>query len=159
MLVFIDTQIWVFAQKKPIKSNYSITNEFEKAFRIHKQSHNMIVEQIEKNQIAMTFHQLSEIYHAFAFRGQKIPIEFSEKFCLSLISAKFCKFYPLEKNHFQNAISMSKESGIHIWDYLCISPLLSDIEIAYSCDKHFQSVDFKRLLPKIENPIGKWFLL
>ena len=159
MLVFIDTQIWVFAQKKPIKSNYPITNEYEKAIRIHKQSHNIIVEQIEKNQIAMTFHQLSEIYHAFAFRGQKIPIEFSEKFCLSLISANFCKFYPLEKKHFQDAISMSKESGINIWDYLCILPLLSDIEIAYSCDKHFQSVDFKRLLPKIENPVGKWFLL
>ena len=159
MIIFIDTQIWVFAQKKPIKSNFSTINEYKQSIKIHKQSHDFITEQIRKNQIALTFHQLSEIYHAFAFRGQKIPVDFSEKYCLSLMNANFCKFYPLEKKHFQDAIFKSKESGIHIWDYLCILPLLSDMEIAYSCDKHFQSHDFKQLLPKIENPIGKWFVL
>ena len=159
MLVFIDTQIWVLAQKKPLESNFSIHDEYEEAVRIHERSHNFIIEQIENNQIAMTFHQISEIYHAFAFRGQKIPSKFTEKYCLDLMNADFCKFYSLEETHFKDAMSKSKKSGIHIWDYLCILPLLSDIEIAYSCDKHFQSSDFKHLLPKIENPIEKWFLL
>ncbi len=159
MLVFIDTQIWVFAQKKPIKSSFSTTNEYEENMKIHELSHNFITEQIETNQIAITFHQISEIYHALAFRGKKIPVKFVEKYCLNLMNADFCTFYPLKKKHFQDAISKSKESRIHIWDYLCILPLQSDIEIAYSCDKHFQSHDFKQLLPKIENPVGKWFLL
>ena len=92
MFIFIDTQIWVFAQKKPIKSNFSNIDEYKEAIKIHHKSHNLIIEQIRKNQIAMTFHQLSEIYHAFAFRGQKIPLKFSEKYCLSLINANFCKF-------------------------------------------------------------------
>ena len=159
MLVFIDTQIWVFAQKKPLKSNFATENEYKEAIRIHESSSEFLADQIEINQIAITYHQISEIYHAFAFRGQKIPVKFTEEYCLNLMEAEFCKLYLLRKEHFRDAISKSVKSGIHIWDYLCILPLLSDIEIIYSCDKHFQSNDFKKFLPKIENPIGKWFLL
>ena len=41
---------------------------------------------------------------------------------------------------------------------MCL-PLYKDVEIIYSCDKHFNNDTFQSLGPKIENPLDNWITL
>ncbi len=63
------------------------------------------------------------------------------------------------KRHYREALKLSNLSGIHIWDYLCIIPLKGIIDAAYTNDKHFLHPTIKNLLPKIDNPVGKWITI
>jgi len=63
---------------------------------------------------------------------------------------------PIELDHIKLAIKLSKESGIHIWDFLCVIPILDHISIAYTVDIHFTHEIFQKLGLKVRNPLGKW---
>ena len=65
----------------------------------------------------------------------------------------------VKKRHYKEALRLSSLSGIHIWDYLCIIPLKELIDIAYTNDKHFLHPTIKSLIPRVENPIGKWITI
>ncbi len=62
----------------------------------------------------------------------------------------------VKKRHYREALRLSSLSGIHIWDFLCIIPLKGLMDIAYTNDRHFHHPTIKSLIPKVENPIGKW---
>jgi len=66
---------------------------------------------------------------------------------------------PIEHEHVCLAARLSAESGIHIWDFLCIVPIIDYIDIAYTIDPHFQHKVFKKLGIKMENPLGKWLTI
>ncbi|HDZ19222.1 MAG TPA: hypothetical protein ENH75_13055 [archaeon] len=107
----------------------------------------------------MTNHQLCEIYHSLAFRGTRLPAEFVSAYCNQLLSSKFMRWYQVLVSHVKQAVIFSIKSQIHIWDYLCVLPLYKDVEIIYSCDKHFKHDTFQSLGPKIENPLDNWITL
>lgn len=159
MNIFIDTEIWSFSQKVPEESKFSSKIEYEKSLNIHKKSSKFLSEQIKKNQIYMTYHQISEIYHVLGYRGVKIPINLLISFCSELLSSKLIKFFSIDENHIKKAIELSVQSKIHVWDYLCVLPLIEETEILYSCDKHFTDPTFQNLGPKIVNPINEWIVL
>ncbi|MHA1334904.1 MAG: type II toxin-antitoxin system VapC family toxin [Promethearchaeota archaeon] len=157
MKVFIDTEIWVFAKKKPVLSNFAKKSEFNEAKELHIKSKEFLKKQISENEILITDHQLAEIYHVLGFRGLKLPLESVKKYCIQLISSKFVRRYSISLDHLIESIKLSRQSGIHIWDYLCVIPLRADADVLYSCDAHFKDHTFQSLGPKIINPLNKWF--
>ena len=159
MAIFIDTEIWVFAQKRPDPSKYPNKAEFEKWSQYHKLTKEFLIQKSEEYEISMTSHQFGEIYHALAFRGMKLPKEFVNKFCLQMLHNKFMRWYQISLDHVKKAMTLSTQSGIHIWDYLCVLPLYNDVEVLYTCDTHYKDASFQSLGPSIENPIGEWLVL
>ncbi len=156
MTIFIDTEIWIFAQKIPDRSNFQDTSEYDNALDLHLKSNEFLKHKIIENEISMTNHQICEIFHALAFRGKKAPISMASRYCNHLLSSKFMHWYQIFDKHVKEAIELSMKSGIHIWDYICVLPLYNDVEILYSCDEHFKHKSFKSLGPKIENPLDIW---
>jgi len=155
--IFIDTEIWVFAQKRPDPSKFPNKAEFEKWERYHKLTKEFLIQKSDEYEISMTSHQFCEIFHALAFRGMKLPIDFVNEFCLQIIRNKFVRWYQINQEHVKKAMKLSTQSGIHIWDYICVLPLYKDVKTLYTCDSHFKDASFQSLGTPIENPIGEWF--
>jgi hypothetical protein len=55
--------------------------------------------------------------------------------------------------HLKDALEESAKTGIHIWDYLCFLPVKDYIDVAFSCDIHFQKIGVE-LNVEVINPIG-----
>ncbi len=159
MNIFIDTEIWSFSQKFPKESRFSNKNDYHRSLTLHKKADKFLREQIKNNHIKMTYHQISEIFHVLGFRGQKMPLNWLNSFISKLLSSKFIKFFKISKKHVKEALKLSVESKIHIWDYLCVIPLIDNIDILYSCDKHFIDPTFQKLDAKILNPLDEWITL
>ena len=159
MTIFIDTEIWIFAQKIPDPSNFQDKSEYSKAFNLHQKSNKFLRQKIIENEISMTNHQISEIFHALAYRGKKIQKNIASKYCNQLLSSKFMHWYQVLDKHVKKAIEFSTISNIHIWDYICVLPLCNDVEILYSCDEHFKHKSFQSLGPKVVNPLKIWITL
>ncbi len=159
MAIYIDTEIWIFAQKIPDLSKFQNELKYQNALRLHKKASEFLSQKIIESEINMTYHQLCEIYHSLAFRGTRLPAEFVSSYCNQLLTSKFMYWYQVLVSHVEQAIIFSKKSHIHIWDYLCILPLYKDVEIIYTCDKHFNHDTFQSLGTKIENPLDKWITL
>ena len=159
MQIYIDTELWVFAQKSPDSSKFKDNAEYKRMLNFHIKSKEFLKEQFANNTISMTTHQLCEIYHALGFRGQKMePAELME-YCNKLATNKIIIWYTISNDIITQAVNLSSNSRIHIWDYVCVLPLYNDVEIIYSCDDHFRDETFQSLGPKIENPIGDWITL
>ena len=159
MRVFIDTELWIFSRKVPDPSKFMDSSKYEKMKEIHNLSNSFFSERLQKDEILMTHHQLCEIYHALAFRGLKIPKKDAIEFCNKLIDRSFITLYNNSIEDIKRSFELSTESGIHIWDYLCILPLYKDVDLLYSCDKHFQHSTFRSLGVIIENPLNEWLIL
>jgi hypothetical protein len=159
MNVFIDTELWSFSFKKPDIKNFSSKEEFKKALKLHTESDNFLQEHIKNNRIFMTFHQLSEIYHVLGFRGKKMSKNQVENLCLKLLDGKFIKWFTIERIHINEAIKISAKSNIHIWDYLYILPLIEEVNVIFTCDKHFLNASFQALHNNIVNPLSKWMFI
>ncbi|MHA1328183.1 MAG: hypothetical protein ACTSRH_12830 [Promethearchaeota archaeon] len=159
MAIFIDTEIWVFAQKVPEHSRFQDKHKYQLALQLHQKSNKFLSQIIKNNNISMTYHQLCEIFHSLAFRGNKLPREIVLKYCIHLSTSEFINWYSVSNEHIRQAMELSSLSKIHVWDYICILPLYKDIDMIYSCDAHFKHETFKSLGVKIENPIGIWIPL
>lgn len=157
--IFIDTELWNFAQKVPDNSKFVNNSDFEKAFELHKQSSEFIKQKINEDRISMTYHQLCEIYHVLGFRGKRLPRKFVQTYCFQLLQGRFMDWYHITFTDIEHAITLSKQSGIHIWDYLCVLPLYKEVDILYTCDAHFKHASFQSLGPIIKNPLGNWIEL
>ena len=115
---------------------------------MHNISNNLIQNASIKYPILITTHQLVEIYYALTFKGR-----INRKDVLNIIEkiSRSSRTLVIEVN-----LKLSSLSGIHLWDYLCVIPLKGLIDIAYTNDKHFLDKTSKNLVPKVENPVGKW---
>lgn len=159
MTIFIDTEIWIFAQKIPDAAFFQDESEYQKTLQLQQKSSNFLKKEIIKSEISMTNHQLCEIFHALAYRGKKSTKDFASKYCIQLLSSSFIHWYQVLDKHVIKAIEYSVKSGIHIWDYICVLPLYNDVDILYSCDDHFNHESFLSLGPKVENPLDVWITL
>jgi predicted nucleic acid-binding protein len=148
--VYIDTELWSFAIKKP-KENYSADAKDK-----HNLASSFLKQKFQKDRIFISFHQLAELFHALSFRGSKLPVEKSRDYLEKLVRMENVTIIANDLIHFRNAMQMSQDSNIHIWDFLCILPIIDHIEIIYTCDSHFKNDIFKTFNKPIENPLGKW---
>ena len=159
MKLFIDTEIWIFAQKIPLKSKFQTATEYKKYYTLHEKAKEFLIQKISNDEICMTFHQLCEIFHSLAFRGKRFSKEKAKKYCSLLIKSDFIYWYPIELKDIINATQLSSESNIHIWDYLCIIPIYKAVDVIFTCDQHFQHSSFQNMGPPVKNPIGEWITL
>lgn len=159
LAIFIDTELWIFAQKAPNPSEAPNDSDYKRALQLHKLSSDFIKQKISQNEISMTYHQLCEIYHVLGFRGMRLPKEFVQEYCFKLLQAKFMRWYQISPENLQQAINLSNRSNIHIWDFLCVLPLYEDVNVIYTCDEHFKHPSFQSLGPPIKNPLNEWLVL
>ncbi|MFX0101260.1 MAG: hypothetical protein ACFFCS_16930 [Candidatus Hodarchaeota archaeon] len=149
--IYIDSEIWSYALKKPKDgSSNAIIERYTKA-------KTFLLERITNDEIFLSLHQLHELFHILSFRGNKLPPDFTKKYLENLTKMETVTIVNNSLTHFKKAMERSILSGIHIWDFLCVIPLVNSIEIIYSCDKHFDSDEFKSFKKPIMNPIGTWF--
>ena len=158
MLVFIDTHFWTLSRKTPDVAKYPDPEKYQHALENHQRADEFLTRALQDEEIAMTFHQLSEIFHVLAFRGSKLPKEYAAAYCNQLLGGEFMHWYVITGDHVKEAIRLSQESGIHVWDYLCVLPLVQDVDVIYSCDRHFLQPSFTALGPPVENPISEWLM-
>ena len=93
MQIYIDTELWVFAQKSPDPSRFKDKAEYKRMLDFHVKSREFLKEQFTNNTISMTTHQFCEIYHALGFRGQKMEPTELIKYCKKLTSNKLITWY------------------------------------------------------------------
>jgi len=156
MDVFIDTQLWIYAFKKPQRENFLSGEEYEEALQIHGKAMKFMHNVLTSHMVHITTHQLAEIFHALAFRGVRMNSRQALNIVEKIMKSSRTIVVEVRKRHYREALRLSSLSGIHIWDYLCIIPLRGQIDVAYTNDKHFLHPTIKSLVPKVENPIGKW---
>ncbi len=159
MKVFIDTQIWVYAFKKPKEEGFKNRDSFKEALQIHSNAVRFLRGALANHEIYITTHQLAEIYHALAFRGMRMDVGQALEIVNRIMKSSKTVLVEVKKRHYREALKLSSVSGIHVWDYLCVVPLRGLIDVAYSNDRHFLHSTLRNLVPKVENPIGKWFTL
>jgi len=157
--IFIDTQLWVYAFKKPQKGKFKDKEEYEEALQMHHKANEFIQHALMDHTIYLTTHQLAEIFHTLAFRGIKMRRKTALNIIDRILKSSRTVLIDVKRSHYKEALRLSSLSGIHIWDYLCIVPLKGMIDIAYTNDKHFLHPTMKSLVPKIDNPVGKWLVI
>ncbi|AEA46946.1 hypothetical protein [Archaeoglobus veneficus] len=153
MGIFIDTELWSFALKKPVKEKFG--DGFEKAYKMHVEAKKFLLENVERD-ILMSSHQLAEIYHVLAFRGLRLPVKFVLEYVINLMEAPNVILREVLPEHVRKAVDSSVKSGIHLWDFLCIYPILDELEVIYTCDAHFKHEEFRKLGVEIINPLDVW---
>jgi predicted nucleic acid-binding protein len=158
-MIFIDTEIWVFSRKSPDRKQFLDASKYKLFLDFHNKSVEFLVKAIENNIICMTYHQLLEIYHSLAFRGRKEIAQEASKFCAELLSSKFIHWYSITESQISECLKLSAQSNIHVWDYICIFPLINNVDVLYSCDSHFQDATFSQFKKPILNPLDKWILI
>ena len=154
---FVDTEIWVLAKKKPIRDKFRSKSDYEKALRLHKGCREFFENVFDDLRVYMTLHQISEIFHALAFRGYRIPLEEAFAIADGLLSDDSIIKVPVLTEHLAKSISASRETGIHVWDFLCFIPLKNYVEVIYSLDKHFLEIG-RRYNVKVINPAQEWLI-
>ncbi len=159
MKVFIDTQLWVYSFKKPQRDAFESESQYREAVDMHNKSRALIRRSLSRDTVFMSTHQLAEIYHALAFRGVRIGLREALAIMENIMGSSRIVVVEVKRNHFRRAIKLSSLSGIHVWDYLCLLPLSGIVDVAYTNDRHFLHPTLSGLVPKIENPVGKWVTL
>jgi len=156
MNIFVDTEIWSFAQKMPVKGKFKNKSEYEKFLNIHVKAKSFLKKALNEDIIYMSLHQMAEIFHVLAFRGLKLPLNFVVEYVNALLFSERVVKVPVTTSHIQEAFKLSNNSGIHIWDFLCIIPIKDYLDRIYTVDKHFLHETFQKLGIKIENPLKFW---
>lgn len=156
MNIFVDTQLWVYAFKKPSREKFANRDEYEEALRAHNIASKLIRDSLINHVIYLTSHQLAEIFHVLAFRGVRMNRKEALSITEKIMGSSRTVLVDVRKKHYREALKLSSLSGIHIWDYLCIVPLKGMIDLAYTNDSHFLHPTIKSLVPRIDNPIGRW---
>ncbi|OYT40609.1 MAG: hypothetical protein B6U89_01645 [Desulfurococcales archaeon ex4484_58] len=159
MKIFIDTQLWIYAFKKPQREKFTGDEEYKEALEIHSRAVKFLHEALLNHTIYITTHQLAEIFHALAFRGVRMNSRQALDIVEKIMKSSRTLIVEVKKKHYREALRLSSLSGIHIWDYLCIIPLKELIDIAYTNDKHFLHPTIKSMVPKLENPVEKWITI
>ncbi len=155
MNILIDTQLWVYAFKQPLRKGFGSKKEYEDALKIHDKARAFLYEAFTKHTIYITTHQLAELYHALAFRGIRMNTREARAIIEKIMSSTRTVVVEVKRRHYREALRLSSLSGIHIWDYLCIVPLKGLVDVAYTNDKHFLHPTIRSLVPRVEKSSNK----
>ena len=97
-----------------------------------------------------------EIHHVLTSRGtQRFPPALARDYLLQLLSSRRSRFRTLSRRNLLQALDLSAESGIHIWDYLATLPWQGEVDRLVTMDPHYRHEHFAAVGP-VENPLGLW---
>jgi predicted nucleic acid-binding protein len=148
-MVGVDTQIFIYAYKIPESATKAETER-------HKKCSSLLSDAAKNNSIAIASHELAEIFHALAFRGSRIKTVEAVDRVNTILHSKAFVVISSNTEILTDALSLSSESGIHIWDFLCFLPIKSFIHTFYTTDSHFRHTCFDEFDVKIVNPLNQW---
>lgn len=137
--ILIDTRIWVLA----IKSAYFSKDNPDYELSIVADE---VVDATLENETVLVSNQLvAEIYHVATSRGLNIPKDDVSTILNDLLRSNHVLYRELTKEVLREAIRLSSESGIHIWDFLVLLPFKGEIEVVYTMDTHFKDKVFTQM--------------
>lgn len=144
--ILIDTNIWEYAYVEPKEDELK---------EIYNRAHSFIMDILNNPNviICMSTYHIAEILEVLRKCG--ISVQTRENLYDFFISSAI--IIELSKEHIGEAFSKSKQSNIHIYDYLVAIPVLDIISAIYTADEHFFHKDFSAKI-KIMNPISPWIL-
>jgi hypothetical protein len=142
--------------KKPDASKYPDKDLYEQDRKKHLGAQAFFKKFTGDFQFFFTTHQICEIYHALRFRGTRLDPVFVQNYIGSFVSAKTNHIIEATKDDVKRCIGLSIASNIHVWDFLCVIPIIKKIDVIYTSDKHFTHQVMQDLRVAIENPIGTW---
>jgi len=147
--ILIDTQIWIYALKVPLFEEHELSSEMKKALGfIHRALR-------QKNIILFSQQLAAEIFHILPRRGRRLDPAIAEGHLRQLLRRRETKWAGTHKRHVVEALRLSRESDIHVWDFLTVLPFKGTIDIIYSNDEHFTQPLLKGSSELI-NPVGSW---
>ena len=152
--LFIDTELWSFALKTPENAP-----DLERALGRHEIANEFLKKKLASDQIYITTHQLTEIFHALSFRGAKLDRNFTRAYIENLMKLQNVIVVNTTSVHFKKAMVLSCISGVHVWDFLCVIPVINHVETLFTCDSHFQNKIFETFKKPIQNPVDFWLEL
>ncbi len=152
---FIDTELWSFAKKKPVRSRFRSEDEFNLAMEVHRKAVEFFRDTFPSLKVYMSHHQLMEIFHVLAFRGLRIPLSEALAIVERIMEDSSIVKVPITADVIREALRESSETRIHVWDFLCFLPVRGFVDIAYSSDPHFRVMG-ERYGIKVVNPVSQW---
>lgn len=146
--IIIDTNIFKYAFVVPKDQEY---------LDIHQKANRFFIRMTQDREVRVliTSYQAAEIQEVFRKVGADKSTR--EMVFRLLNSGKFVR-KDLTWEYMEKSFQLSLSSGIHIYDYLVVTPFENDVDEIYSADEHFQHQDFTALAP-VRNPISGWVLI
>ena len=154
--IMIDTQIWIFSKKAPKKVKFDSDEDFDKAMILHEKALEFFSKLPEDSILYFSTQEIGELFHSLSFRGSKVPLKDTKGFIHDLINSDNVKIIPYVISDLKRALDLSTRSNIHIWDYLCVIPLIGHVSKVFTTDMHFKDKSFSEFDISIENPLGTW---
>lgn len=145
--VLIDTNLWVYSYVEPQDKDLREIHNLTKGFMASILKDPGIIITLSSYQVCEILEVLRRLFVPQGMRDHLLQDFLSEGFCVKELSVKDVIF----------SYEKSKDSNIHIYDYLVAMPLKGIITKIYSADEHFQHKDFKEIAEVI-NPISPWIL-
>lgn len=151
----VDTEIWNAAKKRPSREKFSSEKGFRKALAMHERARAFFEEEFPRLKVYMSLHQVAEVYHVLAFRGQRVPQSEALEFVSELLGDPRVVKVPVTLEHIRKAVEASAKTGIHIWDFLCFLPVAAFVDRVYTSDAHFLPI--ARIYGvEVVNPLAEW---
>ncbi len=154
--VFVDTELWVYSLKRPDKKKYPDEALYNRDMQKHLDAKSFFKHVPPGTFFFFTTHQVCELYHVLMFRGTKLDGTFVREYINSLSLASTTRIIEVSTDVIKQCVNMSLASGIHVWDYLCIVPIIDKVDAVYTSDKHFLHASITGLGKPVKNPIGTW---
>ncbi len=155
MRAFVDTELWSFAKKRPVRRRFKSEEEFNLALEIHERVVEFFRDVFPSLHIYISHHQLIEIFHVMAFRGLRVPLHEALAIVERIMEDESIVKVPITADVIREALKESSETRIHVWDFLCFLPVRGFVDIAYSSDPLFRVIG-ERYGVEVANPVGRW---
>ncbi|MEM3563280.1 MAG: PIN domain-containing protein [Candidatus Jordarchaeaceae archaeon] len=156
MNVMIDTEIWSFSLKAPMREKFGSEEEYKKVLEAHAKAATTIKNTLLNDTVYMSLHQVSELYHVLSYRGSRLSPQAVRNYLENIMDSDEIVKVEVTKKDLMEAMQLSQQSEIHIWDFLCFVPVKKYIDAVYTVDKHFTHDVFKKFNIKIMNPLDFW---
>ncbi|MGQ9722196.1 MAG: hypothetical protein ACUVXA_12845 [Candidatus Jordarchaeum sp.] len=156
MNVMIDTEVWSFSLKAPMKEKFDSEEKYKKALEAHAKAATTIKNTLLNDTVYMSLHQISELYHVLSFRGVRLSSQAVRNYVQNIMDSEEIVKVEVTKKDLIEAMQLSAQSGIHIWDFLCFVPVKKYIDVVHTADEHFKHDVFKKFNIKVINPLDFW---
>jgi len=151
----VDTEVWSLAKKRPVRSRFGSEAEYERALKMHVACRKFFEEEFDKVRVYMSLHQVAEIFHVLSFKGSRLPTEKALKIVTEIFRDSKIVKVPVSAEHVKESVRASKETGIHVWDFLCFVPVKNYVSVVYSLDVHFLKI-CEMYGKELVNPAEEW---
>jgi len=146
----IDTRVWVLALRSPAIEPQAPLADLAGRAAV------LVRDAIEHELVLFTPQLVAEIHHVATSRLRPRSLgTVVRDYLHAILARRHTRFRPATRSHVDEALSLSAESGVHVWDYLVVLPWRGRIDRVITMDPHYRHAHFGTLA-RIENPLGLW---